>query len=155
MILRTILAAALIGLSTPAVMAHEAPVTAGDLTLTAGFTRATLPKAPVAGGFVTIRNAGAEDRLTGGSAPFASDVQVHEMAMEGEVMKMRPLPDGLPIPAGQEVVLKPGGYHLMFMGLKAPLKQGETVDVTLTFERAGAVTVPLAVLAPGAKGMEH
>lgn len=155
MILRTILAAALIGLSAPAVMAHGAPVTIGDLTLTEAFTRATRPGAPVAGGFVTIRNTGGDDRLTGGSAAFASDVQVHEMAMDGDVMKMRQLPDGLPIPAGQEVTLKPGSYHLMFIGLKAPLVEGEKVEVTLTFERAGAVTVPLMVLAPGAKGMEH
>ncbi|MFT3689098.1 copper chaperone PCu(A)C [Paenirhodobacter sp.] len=155
MIIRTFLAAALIGLSSPALLAHEAPVTAGDLTLSGAFTRATRPGAPVAGGFLTIRNAGAEDRLTGGSAPFAAEVQVHEMAMEGDVMKMRALPDGLPVPAGQEIALKPGGHHLMFIGLKAPLVEGETVPVTLTFAKAGAVTVPLKVLAPGARGMEH
>ena len=145
---------AMLALSAPMVLAHGSEVTAGDLRLHGGFTRATLPGAPVAGGFVQIDNTGAaEDRLTGGSAAFASEVQVHEMAMEGEVMKMRELPDGLPIPAGKTVDLKPGGYHVMFMGLKAPLKEGETVDVTLTFEKAGAVVVPMAVLAPGAKAM--
>ncbi|WP_226341111.1 copper chaperone PCu(A)C [Gemmobacter serpentinus] len=137
--------------------AHEAAsVTQGDLTLTGGFTRATLPGAPVAGGFVTITNAGnADDVLTGGQATFAAEVQVHEMAMEGDVMKMRHLPDGLPIPAGSSIDLKPGSFHLMFMGLKQPLTEGETVTVDLTFEKAGTVTLPLAVMGPGAKSADH
>ncbi len=157
--IHTLFAAALIGLSAPAAMAegmsHGAEVQAGALSLSGAFTRATQPGAPVAGGFVTIRNTGASaDRLTGGSADFAASVEVHEMAMEGDVMKMRALPEGLALPAGGEVALKPGGYHLMFIGLKAPLKEGETVNVTLTFEKAGAVNVPMVVLKPGAKGMQ-
>ncbi len=136
--------------------AATAEVKAGDLTLTGGFTRATLPGAPVAGGFVTIANAGAsDDVLTGGSAAFAGDVQVHEMTMQGDVMKMRALPEGLTIPAGQTVELKPGSFHLMFMDLEAALKQGDTVEVTLDFARAGKVILPLTVLDPGAKSAGH
>lgn len=124
----------------------------GPLVLTGGFSRATLPNAPVAGGFVTIQNTGTEDdRLIGASSDVAGHMEVHEMAMVGDVMKMRQLKDGLPIPAGQTVTLKPGGFHVMFMDLKKPLKEGTTVTVTLTFEKAGSVQVPLMVGAPNAK----
>lgn len=123
----------------------------GPLVLSGGFSRATLPNAPVAGGFLTIQNTGtADDRLIGVSSEVAGHVEVHEMAMVGDVMKMRQLKDGLPIPAGQTVTLKPGGIHVMFMGLKQPLVQGKTVIVTLTFEKAGSVQIPLAIGAPNA-----
>lgn len=183
--LSTLLAATLLALASPAVHAEQAApnpemtahdmsghdmsgqdmashdmaaseITLGDLVLSGGFTRATLPGAPVAGGFVTIANSGAtDDRLTGGSAAFASEVQVHEMTMEGDVMKMRHLPDGLAIPAGGNVVLKPGSFHLMFMGLKQPLTEGDTVTVDLTFEKAGTVALPLMVMGSGAKSADH
>lgn len=129
-------------------------VTLGPLVLSQGFARATLPHAPVAGGFLSIRNTGAEaDRLVGASSGIAGRVEVHEMAMVGDVMKMRELKDGLPIPAGATVVLKPGGYHLMFMKLKGPLVEGQVVRVELIFEKAGRVEVPLAIGAPNAKSM--
>ncbi len=67
-------------------------------------------------------------------------------------MKMRPIPGGLAIPAGATVELKPGGFHLMFMGLKRPLVEDETVMVTLTFEKAGAVEVPFAIGPRDARG---
>lgn len=127
---------------------HAAPqVQLGDLTLSAPFTRATPPNAPVAGGFVTIANAGAEaDRLVSARADdVAGRMEIHEMAMEGDVMKMRELPDGLSIPAGESVELKPGGYHIMFMELKKPLVEGEVVNVTLVFENAGEIELPFAV----------
>lgn len=124
------------------VVSHQA----GDLTVTNPFARATPPRAPVAGGFLTVANHGAEDdRLVSVSAPFSDRAEIHEMAMEGDTMKMRQLPDGLPIPAGQTVELKPGGYHLMFMDLKAPLVEGDVAEITLTFEKAGELVVPLAV----------
>lgn len=101
--------------------------------------------APVAGGFLTVANAGADDRLVAARVDFAGRAEIHEMAMEGDVMKMRQLSDGLAIPAGATVELKPGGYHLMFMDLKQPLVEGETVKVTLQFEKAGEVEVPMTV----------
>lgn len=127
-------------------------VTLGALTLSGGFSRATLPNAPVAGGFVTITNTGTtEDRLIAASSEVADHVEVHEMAMQGDVMQMRELTEGLVIPAGETVTLKPGSFHLMFMGLKQLLVEGETVSVTLTFEQAGEVTLPLAIGAINAK----
>lgn len=121
-------------------------VTLGDLTIAGAFARATLPNAPVAGGFLTVTNNGtADDTLVSASAPIAGMTQVHEMAMDGDVMRMRELPDGLPIPAGETVTLEPGGYHLMFMDLTGPLTEGETVPVTLTFAQAGTVEVMLPV----------
>ena len=122
------------------------PVTAGDLELTAGVTRAMLPGQPVGGGFVTITNKGGEeDRLVSATSPEAGEVQMHEMAMEGDVMKMRQLNDGIVIPAGETVELKPGGLHLMFYKVSEPFKEGATVNVTLTFEKAGAVDLVLPI----------
>lgn len=123
-----------------------AAVRLGDLELSGVHARATPPGAPVAGGFLTIANAGAEDRLTGVGAPAITDrAEIHEMAMEGDVMRMRALPDGLPIPAHATVELKPGGHHIMFMELKQPLTEGMRVDLTLHFEKAGEVVVPMQV----------
>ena len=90
-------------------------------------------------------------RLIGGSAPFAGRVEVHEMAMEGDVMKMRRMEDGVEIPPGGEVRLEPGGLHLMFMQLEEPMKDGETRAIVLEFERAGTVEFEL----PVGKGARH
>jgi len=127
--------------------AHDGAVHQGDLTISAPFARATLPKAPVGGGFLTIDNTGTQaDHLLSASSPAAKIVQIHEMAMEGDVMKMRELADGLEIPAGQNVTLSPGGLHLMFMSLNQPFVEGESVPVTLVFEKAGTVEIDLPVL---------
>lgn len=126
--------------------AATSPITVGNIEITAPFIRATLPNAPVAGGFLTLTNTGTEDdRLLDVTSAIAKDGQIHEMAMEGDVMKMRQLTEGLVIPAGETVALEPGGYHLMFMGLNQPLVEGETVSVTLTFEKADEITIDLPV----------
>ena len=131
--------------------ATEAAVTVGDIAISGAFTRATLPNAPVGGGFLTLVNSGGQDDvLISASADFAAEVQLHEMAMDGDVMKMRQLTGGIAVPAGETVTLAPGGLHIMFMGLKAPLVEGESVAVTLTFETAGTVTVDLPVLGTAA-----
>lgn len=123
-----------------------ADVTLGALALSGAFTRATLPNAPVGGGYLTITNTGTEDdRLVAATAAFAGDVQIHEMKMEGDIMRMAELADGLPIPAGETVTLAPGGYHLMFMQLGEVLVEGTEVPVTLTFEKAGTIEIMLAV----------
>jgi copper(I)-binding protein len=128
----------------------------GALEISGAFTRATLPNAPVGGGFFTITNTGAEaDRLVSVSADIAKEAQIHEMAMEGDVMKMRQLKDGLEIPAGETVTLEPGGYHLMFMGLSGAIKEGDVVPVTLTFEKAGEVTIELVAGATAADAPAH
>jgi hypothetical protein len=128
------------------------PVVLGELEISGGFARATLPNAPVAGGFLSIVNTGAvDDRLVSATTTVSGVTQIHEMKMEGDVMKMAELPDGLPIPAGETVTLQPGGFHLMFMELKEPLVEGTRVPVTLTFEKAGTVEIMLDVGGIGAK----
>jgi copper(I)-binding protein len=100
---------------------------------------------------MTITNTGTTaDRLIGGSTAVASTFEVHEMSMANGVMKMRELPNGLEIKPGETVTLKPNGYHVMLTGLKAPLKQGEHVDATLKFQKAGEVKVDLLVAGIGA-----
>ena len=129
--------------------AHD--VVAGDLTLQHPWSRATPGGAKVGGAYVTIVNAGEEpDRLVGGSAEIADRFEIHEMSVADGVMTMRHLPDGLEIPAGGEVVLKPGSYHIMLMGLERPLVQGERIAGTLAFEKAGPVAVEFVVEALGA-----
>ncbi|MFN7012141.1 MAG: DUF1775 domain-containing protein [Allorhizobium sp.] len=122
------------------------PVKVGDLELSAGFTRAMLPNQPVGGGFITIKNTGAaDDVLIAAESPSAGFMELHEMAMEGDVMKMRPLKDGIPVPAGETVELKPGGLHMMFMKVTEPFVEGGKVNVKLTFQKAGSVDVVLPV----------
>lgn len=116
------------------------------------FSRATPGGAKVGVGYMTIVNKGATaDRLVSASSPAASKVEVHEMKMEGGVMKMRELAGGVPVEPGKSSALVPGGNHLMLMGLKAPLKEGDKVPVTLTFEKAGKVEVTLDVMGIGAQ----
>jgi hypothetical protein len=132
--------------------ARAQEVKAGDLVITQAWTRATPNGAKIGGGYLTIENKGSTpDRLIGGSADIAGKLEVHEMAMTDGVMKMRPLDNGLTIDPGKSVKLAPGGYHLMMFDLKNPLKQGDTVPITLKFEKAGEVKVSLAVQGIGAQ----
>ncbi|MFS8036789.1 DUF1775 domain-containing protein [Xanthobacter sp. AM11] len=127
-------------------------VTAGDLRIEGPWSRATPGGAKVAGGFMRITNTGATaDRLLGGTFSRSGSVQVHEMAVTNGVMTMRELEKGLEIPPGKSVDLAPGGYHVMFMGLKEPLKEGDKVSGTLRFEKAGTVDVVFTVRGIGAK----
>ena len=132
-----------------------------SLTITAPWTRATPKSAPVAGGFVKITNTGSEsDWLIGGSFTGAGRVEVHEMATDNGVMRMRQLANGLEIKPGQTVELKPGGFHLMFMELKQPTVEGKPIRGTLTFRKAGSVEIDFAVApiggpAPASGGGHH
>ncbi len=124
--------------------AHDYKV--GDLVIDHPVARATPVNAPVAGGFMTITNNGAEDdRLIAATSAIAGKTEIHEMAMDGDVMKMREIEGGIVIPSGGTVTLMPGGLHVMFMQLGAQLKEGETHDAVLTFEKAGQVTVTFNV----------
>lgn len=137
-------------LAAPA-FAHDFKV--GDLQIDHPWARATPGGATVGGGFMKIKNTGkAVDRLVAGSADVAGRVEVHEMAVVDGIMKMRALDKGLEIAPGKTVELKPGGFHVMLMDLKRPLKQGETVKATLVFEKAGSVEVEFQVEAIGAQG---
>jgi len=151
MIRTAFIVAAVLGLSLT-IPAQADDVAAGSLKISAPWTRATPKGAGVGGGYLTITNTGTEpDRLVGGSTDIASRFEVHEMSMDNGVMKMRALAKGLEIKPGQTVEFKPGGYHVMFLGLKKQLMLGEHVKATLQFEKAGAVDVDFTVEGIGAQ----
>jgi copper(I)-binding protein len=129
--------------------AHE--IKAGNLVIGHPWSRQPPMGGSVAAGFMTIENTGTEDdRLIKATADISNNVQLHTMKMEGEVMKMQEMKDGIPIPAGGFVELAPGALHVMFMDLSSPLKEGDEIKGTLVFEKAGTVDVAYQVLAPGA-----
>jgi periplasmic copper chaperone A len=143
--------AALLLLALRPALAQETKV--GDITIEAPWSRATPKGASVGVGYLVIHNHGATpDRLVGGAADFADNLSVHEMSMDNGVMRMRELSAGLEIPANGEVRLSPKGYHVMFTGLKAPLKKGDRIKATLTFEHAGTVAVEFVVGGVGDAG---
>ncbi len=136
--------------ATPPAQAED--VTVGTLKIAAPWTRATPKGASVGGGYMTITNTGTvPDRLIGGTTDIAKGFEVHEMKMEGGVMKMRPVAGGIEIKPGQTVTLDPSGYHVMLMGLKKQLMQGEHFKATLQFAKAGKVDVDFVVEGIGAK----
>lgn len=135
-------------LSSSPVLAQD--ITAGTLKIEQPWTRATPGGAKVAGGFMKITNTGKEsDRLVGGSSDVAKIFEVHEMAMEGGMMKMRALDKGLEIKPGETIMLKPGSYHVMFIDLNRPIKEGEMVSGELQFEKAGKVKLNFTAAAIG------
>ncbi len=128
----------------------------GALEIGHPWSRATPPTAPTAGGFLIITNAGVTpDRLVAARTTAADQAEIHQMKMEGDVMRMRELDHGLEVPAGATVTLAPGGNHLMLIGLKAPLKTGMRVPVTLVFEKAGSIDIELDVQAMGSTAPAH
>ena len=130
----------------------------GPITVSQPWSRATAPRATVGAGFLTIRNTGLQaDRLISASSPRAATVEIHTMSLEDGIMRMRPLTNGVEVPAGGKATLAPGGNHIMLIGLKSPLKAGERVPATLRFARAGTVKVQFAVGGAGdaAPGDEH
>jgi len=148
---RASLTAALTLAALPA-LAHD--YTAGDVAIGHPWTRAAGANGTGAG-FMTLRNRGTQpDRLLSAASPAASTIELHTHVREGDVMRMRPVAD-IPVPPGETVELRPGGLHLMMIGLTAPLQQGTRVPLTLRFERAGEVRVELAVEAAGARGSGH
>jgi copper(I)-binding protein len=135
--------------------AHDFKV--GDIEIARSYSRAMLPGAKVGGGYLKITNNGSTDRLISAKSDRAASVQLHEMKMDGGIMIMRELKDGITVPANTTVELKPGGYHVMFMNVTQPFKEGEMVKATLIFEKAGAVQVEFQVgsAAGGAPEMKH
>lgn len=133
---------------------HEgsAEVQVGELALKGAFIRATLPRAPVGGAYVTITNSGAnDDRLVSVAAPVGDNVAVRKMNHENGIVSMQTLPEGLPVRAREAIPLVRGYSHMMINGQDVPLAKGQTLDLTLTFEVAGDVTVRLDVLALNAR----
>ena len=140
-----LLSIALMAFAT-SIQAQDAKV--GAIKIENAYVRATAPGQPAAGAFMKIDNSGAADQLVSASSPAAGEVQLHQMSMEGNVMKMGQVKD-ITVPANGTVDLKPGGYHIMLINIKAPLKVGETVPVKLKFAKAGEVEVKLPVNAVG------
>ena len=161
---RLILALGLLGLLAP-LATHAAAQPAG-VSAEQPWARATAPRQTVGGVYVTLTSP-VDDRLLSASSPVAGHAEVHEMTMEGNVMRMRELTGGLKLPAGQAVALAPGGLHVMLVDLKQPLAVGQVIPVQLRFEHAPPVDLqvrvaPVGAQAPGAaslgaqgSGMEH
>ena len=122
----------------------------GEIDIGHPYARPTREGQMVGAGYLKLANKGPVDRLVAASSPAAGTVEIHSMSMEGDVMKMRQV-DAIEIATGQTVELKPGGYHLMLMGLKAPLKVGEKFPLTLKFEKSGEVVVTVNVEEPKPK----
>ena len=110
----------------------------------------------IAAGYLTIINGtDGEERVISISSPRAASVGIHEMSMDGSVMRMRAVEGGLTIPRGETAFFQPSGLHLMFTGVTAPFAEGEEIPVTLTFEHAGARNITLTVRSPTAHASEH
>jgi periplasmic copper chaperone A len=101
------------------------------------------------GGFLKITGGGAADKLVSARADVSKTVELHTMTMEGDVMRMREI-GAIDVPAGRTVELKPGGLHVMFIGIHKPLKAGDSFPLTLRFEKAGEVKVEMKVMTQAA-----
>jgi copper(I)-binding protein len=128
----------------------------GDLEIDHPWSRATPAAAPVGAGYLTIVNKGTSaDRLVSAGSDISNRVEIHEMAVIDGIMRMRGLDQGIEVPAGGKVEFKPGGYHIMFIGLKAPIARNSSFKGTLTFEKAGTVEVEYKVEAMGMAPAGH
>lgn len=143
------------GLITAVAAANDIKV--GDIDIAHPHARAMVPGAKVGGGYLKLTNTGStDDKLVSITSDRAATTEVHQMSVNNGVMTMRSVAGGLVIPAGQTVELKPGGFHVMFMDVEKPFKEGEMIKATLTFEKAGSVDVEFDVgSAGGAGGKDH
>ena len=126
----------------------------GDIMVHDGWARASLGKAPNSAAYMMLMTHGDEsDKLVGAATPVAETAELHNHVMDGDIARMRPV-DAIEIRPGESVTLEPGGFHIMLMGLKKKLDEGQTVPLTLTFEKAGEVKVDLPIQSLKA-AMEH
>ena len=140
------------GVALPGTIACAGEKKAKGIEIQDAWTRATPKGSKVAAGYMSVRNKGqADDRLLSATADIADRVEIHEMKMANGVMSMRPLADGLVVSAGQTIKLEPGGYHIMFIGLKNQITKGDSFKGTIVFEKAGAIPVEYKAEAIGAK----
>ena len=149
--------AAAAGLMFVAFGAEAQEFKAGDITVEHAWARPTAGPNMMGAAYVTLKNAGTEaDTLKSASSPDAAMVEVHEHIHDDNgVMRMRPVEGGVAIPAGATVTFQPGGYHLMLMGLKHNLEEGQTMPLKLSFARAGDVDIQVAVEKKPADGGMH
>lgn len=153
---RLLALAALAALAVAGATASAHDFKLGDLRIGHPYARATVPGQPTGAGYLKLENAGKNaDRLLSASADVSKTVELHSMSMDGDVMRMREV-GSIDLPADRAVELKPGGLHIMFIGLKAPLKVGDTFPLKLRFEKAGETTVTVNVeAAPEAAPAAH
>ncbi|MBE0454328.1 MAG: copper chaperone PCu(A)C [Roseovarius sp.] len=146
-----------LALATALALGVSAPALAQEIHILDPYARAASPAATTGAAFMLIDNIGdADDRLVGAASPVAQMVQIHTHREEDGVMKMLHLTEGLPIGAGDSVILERGGHHLMFMGLTESFEQGKEIPLTLIFEKSGEITLDIPVdLARKAKGHGH
>jgi hypothetical protein len=149
---RTLILASALAISTFAA-AHDAKI--GNLHIERAVARTTVPGQPSGAAYLSIENRGKTgDKLVSVDSPIAKSAQIHTMAMEGNMMKMREV-DGIDLKPGSTIAMEPGnGYHIMLFGLKQPLKAGDTFPLMLTFEKAGKLKVSTTVVQDVASGME-
>jgi copper(I)-binding protein len=125
----------------------------GSITVSNPWARASMGMARAGAAFMTLKNDGSvDDTLVSAAANVAKKVELHTHIMANGIMKMRRVEGGIPVPAGSMTMLKPGGYHVMFMGLKAPFREGGSFPLTLTFARAGKVKVTVEIKSGAAMG---
>lgn len=139
------LSAALLAAALVSNLAAAADYTLGDLAIHKPWARASIGQAQAGAAYVTVMNKGSlPDRLIAVEGEVANRVELHNHMMDGGVMKMRPV-KAIEVAPGEPAVLKPGGLHIMLMGLKAPLVKGESFPLTLVFERAGRVEIEVSI----------
>lgn len=139
-----------------AALLASASVQAAEVRVTDVWARATVPGQKVSGAYMKIQS-DTDAKLVGASSTAISRVEVHEMKMDGDVMRMREV-QAIDLPGGKPVSLEPGGYHIMLMNLKQPIKAGESIPLTLTIESGGkrqTVEVKASARAPGTGAMPH
>ena len=151
---KLILSAAALALASAVAHAHSFKL--GDIDIGHPYARVTAPGQPTGGGYLKLDNKGRDDKLLSARAAVSASVELHSMSMDGDVMRMRQV-DAIALPAGKTVELKPGGLHIMFVGLKSPLKAGDRFPMTLKFAKAGEVDVVVNVEAKpaGNAPVEH
>jgi copper(I)-binding protein len=139
-------------LSLTVALAQEAKL--GALAIQGAYIKPMVAGQSNAVGYLKISNAGSDDKLLSASASGVGTIQLHFMGMQGDVMKMNEVA-AVDLPAGKTVELKPGSYHLMLMGVKAPVKEGDRVKVRLKFEKAGELELDFPVTNPGMSMGHH
>ena len=144
LLLSTFIAGASLAFASTLACAHGYKV--GAIAIGHPFAQTTLPGQPNGGAYLKLDNQGSADKLLSATTSVSKSVEMHMTSMDGDVMRMRQV-DAIELPANKVVELKPGASHIMLVGLKAPLKEGDSFPLTLKFEKAGEVVVDVKVQA--------
>jgi hypothetical protein len=132
------------------------PQAASTLAIANAWALVSPKGAKVAAGYFVVANGGVEtDRLIAAASPRAARTEIHEVTLDGKVAKMRPVTSGIDVPPGGSATLKEDGLHVMFIDVDTPFTEGETIPVTLTFEKAGNVDVTMKVKRGGLNVAQH